>query len=104
MKTAIHEWITPTGRNIRKIFTENREHQALSVSSINKDWSIIDILSDAKKAESLIVNSVGQRPTKRNTNIACKRLTGLRPVGASVCGMIRSVGRCPTLLIYRLSA
>jgi len=31
-------------------------------------------------------------------------LTGLRPVGASVCGMIRSVGRCPTLLIYRLSA
>ena len=45
MKTALSEWFKLTDTNKRNIFAETARQKALPVSSIEKDWWVVQTLS-----------------------------------------------------------
>ncbi|MCL2328540.1 MAG: nucleotidyl transferase AbiEii/AbiGii toxin family protein [Bacteroidetes bacterium] len=45
MKTALHEWLQLTDTNKRNIFAETARQKALPISSIEKDWWVVQTLS-----------------------------------------------------------
>ena len=45
MKTALSEWLKLTDPNKRNIFAETARQKALPISSIEKDWWVVQTLS-----------------------------------------------------------
>jgi len=45
MKTALSEWFKLTNTNKRNIFAETAQQKALPISSIEKDWWVVQTLS-----------------------------------------------------------